>query len=367
MMNKSVQAVLDSYNAKQITIGTICSHSALQILYGARLEGFKTVGIVRPDRKVAYDAYPAAKPDYYIEVKDWSEILSERVQQELIARNTIMIPHGSFVEYVGLSNMMGGFYIPVMGNRNTLEWESDRVSQRQWLQKAGVRLPREFDTPDEIDRKIFVKFRGAKGGKGFFTASSKEEFYQRLRERIQMGLIKEEDAAHFTIQEFLPGVRYYPHYFFSPLKNSIGYKINNGVLVHMGFDKRIEPVDEVYRALPDVPVEFMDYTITGNQRVTLRESLLPDIFKMGKGTVEASQELMPPGIIGPFALETFYHPNTGITVFEISARIVAGTNPYGEGSEYSIWTYGKPISTGRRIAMEIKAAVESGELNKIVS
>ena len=83
--------------------------------------------------------------------------------------------------------------------------------------------------------------------------------------------------------------------------------------------------------------------------------------------VEAAQELIPPGIIGPFALETFYHPNTGFTVFEISGRIVAGTNPFGTGSEYSIWTYGKPVSTGRRIAMEIKSAIESKELDKIVS
>jgi 5-formaminoimidazole-4-carboxamide-1-(beta)-D-ribofuranosyl 5'-monophosphate synthetase len=135
----------------------------------------------------------------------------------------------------------------------------------------------------------------------------------------------------------------------------------------MGFDKRIEPVDEAYRALPDVPPEFMDYTITGNQMVTLRESLLPHVWTMGKNTIEASQELMPPGMIGPFCLETFYHPTTGFTVFEISARIVAGTNAFGLGSEYSIWTYGKPVSTGRRIAMEVKAAIEGRELDKILS
>ncbi len=366
-MDEKVKAVLDSYDPKKITIGTICSHSALQIFYGAKQEGFKTVGVGKPDRKATYDAYAAATPDVYIEVNDWSEILTDRVQQELIAHNTIMIPHGSFVEYVGLSNMIGGFYVPVLGNRSTLEWESDRASQRKWLLAAGLRLPKEYTSPDEIDRKIFVKFRGAKGGKGFFTASSKKEFYQRMKERVQIGLVKAEDAEHFTIQEFLPGVRYYPHYFFSPLPNTVGYKVKNGTLIHMGFDKRIEPIDEAYRALPDVPLEFMDYTITGNQRVTLRESLLPDIFKMGKGTVEAAQELIPPGIIGPFALETFYHPNTGFTVFEISGRIVAGTNPFGTGSEYSIWTYGKPVSTGRRIAMEIKTAIETNALDKIVS
>jgi 5-formaminoimidazole-4-carboxamide-1-(beta)-D-ribofuranosyl 5'-monophosphate synthetase len=366
-MNERTKSVLDSYSPGKITIGTICSHSALQILYGARQEGFKTVGVIKPDRRPVYDGYPAARPDYYIEIKDWSEILEEKVQQELKERNTIVVPHGSFVEYIGPSNMAGGFDVPVLGNRGTLEWEGDRSKQRQWLQKAGLNLPLEFPTPDDIDRKVFVKFRGAKGGKGFFTASTKEEYYRQLQRRIKLGLIKEEEAQYFTIQEFLPGVRYYPHYFFSPLKSSVGYPVKNGVLVHLGFDKRIEPVDEAYRALPDVPPEFMDYTITGNLMVTLRESLLPNIWAMGKGTVEASQELMPPGMIGPFSLETFYHPSTGFTVFEISARIVAGTNPFGQGSEYSIWTYGRPVSTGRRIAAEIKAAIESGELDKIVS
>ncbi len=366
-MNQRTKSILDSYNLKKITIGTICSHSALQILYGARKEGFATVGIVKPDRKPVYDAYTAAKPDHYIEVKDWNEILDDKVQQELIERNTIIVPHGSFVEYIGPANISRTFDIPMLGNRGTLEWEGDRSKQRQWLQKAGLRTPQELASPDDIDRKVFVKFRGAKGGKGFFTASSKDEYYHNLNERIKVGLIKKEEAEYFTIQEFLPGVRYYPHYFFSPLKNSIGYSIKGGVLTHMGFDKRIEPVDEAYRALPHVPPEFMDYTITGNQMVTLRESLLPNIWSMGKGTVEASQELMPPGVIGPFSLETFYHPVTGFTVFEISARIVAGTNPFGQGSEYSIWTYDRPISTGRRIAMEIKTAIESGELDKIVS
>jgi len=76
-----------------------------------------------------------------------------------------------------------------------------------------------------------------------------------MKERVQVGLVKEEDAEHFTIQEFLPGVRYYPHYFFSPLANTVGYKVKNGTLIHMGFDKRIEPIDEAYRALPDVPLD----------------------------------------------------------------------------------------------------------------
>jgi 5-formaminoimidazole-4-carboxamide-1-(beta)-D-ribofuranosyl 5'-monophosphate synthetase len=114
-MNERVKSILSSYNLKQISIGTICSHSALQILWGARQEGFKTVGIVKPDRRPVYDAYPAARPDYYIEVKDWDDILDDKVQRRLLELNTIIVPHGSFVEYIGPSNIKGGFNLPVPG------------------------------------------------------------------------------------------------------------------------------------------------------------------------------------------------------------------------------------------------------------
>jgi len=131
-------------------------------------------------------------------------------------------------------------------------------------------------------------------------------------------------------------------------------------------DKRIEPIDESYRGLPDIHEEFMDYTVTGNQPVIVRESLLPDVLNMGAGTVKRSMKLFPPGMIGPFSLETIYSPASGFTVFEISARIVAGTSLYPMGSPYSAYLYGEPMSTGRRIARELKLGLEKGELDKVV-
>ena len=63
-------------------------------------------------------------------------------------------------------------------------------------------------------------------------------------------------------------------------------------------------------------------------------------------------------MIGPFCLETVVTDQLEFKVFEISARIVAGTNPYIGGSPYTELI--EPgLSTGRRIAQEIKlAAVE---------
>ena len=36
---------LADYDPASITIGVVASHSSLQILHGARLEGFRTLGI----------------------------------------------------------------------------------------------------------------------------------------------------------------------------------------------------------------------------------------------------------------------------------------------------------------------------------
>jgi 5-formaminoimidazole-4-carboxamide-1-(beta)-D-ribofuranosyl 5'-monophosphate synthetase len=51
---------------------------------------------------------------------------------------------------------------------------------------------------------------------------------------------------------------------------------------------------------------------------------------------------------------------------EVSARIVAGTSIYTNGSPYSWLTYDEPMSTGRRIAREIKMALKAKKLKDIL-
>jgi 5-formaminoimidazole-4-carboxamide-1-(beta)-D-ribofuranosyl 5'-monophosphate synthetase len=276
-----------------------------------------------------------------------------------------MIPHGSFVEYVGPENLENTFPIPLFGNRKTLEWERDRQKQRAWLTQAGLRLPKEYLHPSDIDGPVFVKFAGAKGGRGFFTARSEQELQRKLNVKVQNGLIDSKDREQIAIQEFLPGVRYYPHYFYSLLATARQPVSSSVELLSM--DKRIEPIDESYRGLPEIPEAFFDYTVTGNQSVVIRESLLPRVFEMGINTVKASISLFPPGMIGAFCLETIYHPDQGFTVFEVSARIVAGTNLFPQGSPYSYYLFNEPMSTGRRIAREINHAVTANCLEQILS
>ncbi len=336
-------------------IATVCSHSSLQIFHGAKLEGFRTLGISIGQRTKFYDAFPLAKPDEFFVVKSYDDIV-ERAD-ELREKNVIAIPHGSFVEYMGAENFKK-LKVPTFGNRAVLEWESDREMQRKWLSSAGVSMPHRIKRPEDIDRPVLVKYHGAKGGRGSFIAKNYKDFKLGIKE-----------GEPFTIQEYIIGTRYYMHFFYSPIAKK-GYRLSKGSLEFLGIDRRDESnIDEMYKlgaqeALRDMGL-YPTFVVTGNMPVVLRESLLPRAFEIAEKTVERSLDLFG-GMIGPFCLETIVNDQLEFKVFEISTRIVAGTNLFVSGSPYSDMVE-KNMSTGRRIAREIKMARKVGKLAEILS
>jgi 5-formaminoimidazole-4-carboxamide-1-(beta)-D-ribofuranosyl 5'-monophosphate synthetase len=349
-----IMEIVGNYDLDNISIATVCSHSSLQIFDGARKEGFKTIGICVKQPPRFYDAFPLAKPDEFIVVDSYQDIPG--IVDELVARNAIIIPHGSFVEYLGISKF-SELAVPTFGNRAVLEWESDREMERQWLEGAGIHMPKQIK-PEDINGPVMVKYHGAKGGRGFFIAKNQDEFEQHV-----------DPNEKYTIQEFIVGTRYYLHYFYSPL-HAEGYQLSEGVLQMLSMDRRVESnADEIFRLGSPKELEEADihptYVVTGNVPLVARESLLPLIFELGDRVVEESLRLFG-GMIGPFCLETVFTDKLEIKVFEISARIVAGTNIYPNGSPYS--DYVEPgLSTGKRIAQEIKKAISSKQLDKILS
>jgi len=356
MTRKKIDDMLASYDKDDLTICTVCSHSSLQIFNGARKEGFKTLGIaVGKERKKFYDAFPLGKPDEFLIVDDYKKILKST--DKLKQKNVIVIPHGSFVEYLGAKNFLK-LDLPTFGNRDVLIWESDRNKERKWLEGAGLTMPKEVKDPKKIEKPVIVKYHGAKGGKGFFIAKTYEEFEKRINKR-----------KPYTIQEFVMGTRYYLHYFYSPISND-AYKLKKGSLQLLSMDRRDETtIDEVQRLGSIAELEEIGihptFVVTGNIPIVMRESLLPKVFDMGKCVVEKSLKLFG-GIIGSFCLETVVTEDLEFKVFEISARIVAGTNPYIAGSPYSELIQ-PDLSTGRRIAQEIKYANKKNKLNAILS
>ena len=334
---------------KDYKIATIGSHSALQILKGAKDEGFSTIAICLKGREKPYKLYNVA--DKIITIKDYSKLMS--LQDELMKEKVIFIPHASLIEYVGLSNIEK-FKVPYYGNKYILRFESDRNVERKWLKNSGLKVPKLFENAKDIDRAVIVKFHGAKGGKGYFLAKNEKDFKQKIKAHT--------GEKDYVMQEYIVGVPMFIHYFYSPL---------NDELEVMGFEKRYESnVDSLGRvsardqiALPKVDPS---YVIVGNIPIVVRESYLPRIIQMGENVIRESKKLTKGGLWGPFCLETIMTPEGGIFVFEISARIVAGTNPYIHGSPYTWLRYNEPMSTGRRIAREIKIAIKENKLGRIL-
>lgn len=344
---KKIDSILSEYKTNKLSLATLCSHTSLQIFYNAKKEGLHTIGIcTNAQQKKMYEAFPNAAPDELIELDSPKDLDAN----ELVSKNAIVIPHGSFVEYFGKS--LDDLEVPVFGNRNSLVFERDRRKMYNWMKKAGLRVPAIFN-PEKIDRACVVKHAGAKGGRGYAIVHSSEEFHEKFP-----------NAKDVMIQEYLTGVRVYPHYFYSPLSTK-GFEASSGHLELMSMDRRFESnVDESYRtSIAGVPIK-PSFTVVGNEPLILRESLLPDVLDMGKNVVEAADELFG-GIPGPFCIEMIVDEDLQFSAFEISARIVAGTNLFPEGSFYSLYSHGGGMSTARRIAVEAKEAAKKKKLDLI--
>jgi 5-formaminoimidazole-4-carboxamide-1-(beta)-D-ribofuranosyl 5'-monophosphate synthetase len=354
-----VNNILRRYDPSQITIGTLGSHSALNIFKGAKEEGFRTVCICKKETEIVYQRFPLV--DKIILVEDFRELLDDHVQQKLRKMNTILVPHGSFNAYVGTDRMIDNLRVPLFGNRELLNWETEREKQREWLKKAGLKLPKTFENPDDIEGLVIAKFPGAMGGKGYFLADSKQSFQKKAEDMFKRGHLLKKDLENIHFQEYVVGVNVYPLYFHSPLNKEVEL---------LGMDRRYESTVDSIGKIPASEQLQIDinptYTVVGNFPIVARESLLPELLRMGENVILVSRKIAPPGIIGPFCLETVITDDLKIYTFEISARIVAGSNVGIGTSPYAYLKYGERMYMGRRIAREIKNATANNELKKVV-
>ena len=367
-VQKSIQRLM-KLDEKDITIATLCSHSSLQIFNAARREGFRTLGILKrkeANLKDSYRFFPMARPDDYFEVEEYSQIIQR--YHELLAANIIFIPTGSTVEYLRVPGSchhgLELLSVPIYGNRRIVQYEFDREKQREWLEKeAGLLMPEELKYPEQIDGAVIIKLQGAPGGRGAAVVTSYDEYKRFIDSRKA-----KKEYTEAIIQRFISGTRYYLQFFATP------FGIYNGSdLEFWGADRRDESnADEFFKV--GTRAQLLEegnaptYNVTGNAQVVLRESiLLQQAIPAGRKTLEASKRLVPGGIVGPFCLETVVDPYSTMYVFEISARIVAGSNALVPSSAYAMYTYPEEMTYARRIMIDIKEGLKRGELQKVVT
>lgn len=308
-------------------ISTIASHSSLQVLMGARREGFETRLYVKPGRKAFYSSLPLV--DELVVTEDMGAILED---------DGIVVPHGSFVAYLGveaIERAKARFF----GNRRFLKWETRFDLQDRALEEAGIPAV-EVVEPEDVkpDGLYFVRLEGPRGGSGHFPAHGRE-----LEERTA-GL-----GEPYRIERFVDGVYIYVHFFYSPILNRLEL---------FGVDERLIVADANKRR----PFKVLPYTIAGNKPVALRESLLPELYDHGLAFVDALRELEPPGVIGPFALHFAYDGEFHCMGF--ASRIDGGSNA---GHWYSSLYWGEPMLMGERVAREVRLALEEDRLGEVVT
>ncbi|KUO87107.1 MAG: formate--phosphoribosylaminoimidazolecarboxamide ligase family protein [Thermoproteus sp.] len=344
-----------------VSISVLASHSALDVLDGAKDEGLRTIAVAKRGRERAYREFPVV--DELVVLDDYRDIIREAHR----LKGSVFVPNRSFAVYVGYDAIEREFPIPIFGNRHLLRWE-ERVGPHSYyrlLDEAGVRRPRTYASPDEVDRPVMVKLPEAarRVERGFFVARDRDDLMRKARRLAERGIIRLEDLSGAAIEELVLGAHFNANFFQSPIYRRLE--------LH-SFDRRIQSdLDGVFR-LPARDQLDLDpdvrYIEVGHEPATLRESLLEKVFDLGHRFVDAAARLVKPGVIGPFTLQFIVTPELDLVVYDVAPRIGGGTNAYmGIGGQYSKLYWGRPISIGRRIAMEIKEAVRQGRLEEVTT
>ncbi|MFB5597818.1 MAG: DUF1297 domain-containing protein [Nitrosopumilaceae archaeon] len=339
------------------SIATLGSHCALQVLKGAKDEGLKTILVCEKKREKLYKRFGFI--DEIVLVDSFLQVLDNHCASILERDKAVLIPHGTLIAQMS-SEQIESIKTPVFGNKWILRWESDRKLKEQLMIDAKLNVPKPISNPKDIDKLVIAKRQGAAGGKGYFLATSESDYNTKHEKLVEQGIINKDEELY--IQEYAAGVLAYLQYFYSPLKDELEF---------FGIDKRHESDIEGLGRIPaSVQLEndkVPSFNVIANSPLVLRESLLDEVYSMGERFVESSKRLVKPGMNGPFCIEGVYDEDAKFTTFEFSARIVAGTNIYMDGSPYSTLLYNEPMSMGRRIAREVKVASESNQLGKITT
>jgi 5-formaminoimidazole-4-carboxamide-1-(beta)-D-ribofuranosyl 5'-monophosphate synthetase len=376
-LTQKVQELASGY--KNPTISVLGSHSALDISQGAKSYNIPNLVVAQKGRDVVYSKHYINRKtaigntgcvDEVLTLDKFSDIVGESALNTLKEKQAIFVPHRSFSVYVGYDNIENNFEIPIFGNRQLLRAEERGVenNQRDLLLKAGIKVPETIDSPDKIDRLCIIKASEAKRSyeRAFFFASSPEQYYEKSKKMIEKGIITKEGADDALIEEFVLGTPFNLNYFYSPLTEELEL---------LGIDTRRQTNLDGWLHLPaEQQLEIKDMAKVNNIEAghiacTLRESLLSKVYKIGEQFVETCKQEYAPGLIGPFALQGALVPTENgeeFYIFDVSFRVPG--SPGTRFTPYPEYMYnGASLSVGKRIALEVKTALETDQMKKIVT
>ena len=378
-MNDDAARALASYDTSRLTLCSIGSHSALEVAYGARAQGMRNLVVTAKGRERTYAEHylrketPVARGcvDEVLELETFTDLLHDDVQRRLLEKNVVFLANRSFEVYLhqkySYDEIEKGMRVPFFGNRYLLRAEErdEAANQYSLLQSAGIRHPLQFDSPDQIDRLVMVKAPHAKVRfeRAFFLVSSPQEYREVSGRLIKEGMLDETGLAGAVIEEYLLGPSVNLNFFYSPIL---------GELELSGTDTRRQTNLEGFRNVPpavfdalrNVPMRLEE---AGHIATTLTESTLEKAYEMGERFVATAREANPPGVIGPFALQCIITagPPKEFVCYDVSLRIPG--SPGTRYTPYSAYRWGRDVSVGERVAMELVMARDAGRLTEVLT
>lgn len=380
--------ILRNYDTKNLTIGVLGGHSALDVCHGAKKYGFRTVAVCQKGRELTYSKYYKSRPDMDVvpgQLAPWhstkgivdetivldrfADIVNPDVQQQLRDMNTIFIHNRYFWVYCDFDQIENDFLVPIFGTREMLKLEERDVANNQYylLEQAGVRFPKIYSVPEEIDRLVLVKVNEELRGyeRAFFLAASPADYVKKSQELLDAKVITKENLNKAVIEEFIVGAQVNFNFFYSAVDDELEF---------MGTDMRRQTnLDGLLRLPAPEQMAVLQYMKprmieNGHVAITIKESLVEKAFEIGEKFIELTKRELPPGLIGPFALQGAVTAEEGreeLVIFDVSLRIPG--SPGTRFTPYSGYLYGESLSYGERIAMEIQTAQKAGKLESIVT
>lgn len=362
-----------------VTLCCIGSHSALDVAAGARAQGLRNLIVTARGREATYaryfrrqtGAYARGCVDEVIELDDFTQILDVSVQKQLEARHAIFVPNRSFEVYLRqrytYDEIERGMRVPFFGNRRLLRAEERDEGENQYalLRRAGIIHPRQYGSPREIDRLVMVKAPHARISfeRAFFLCSSPNEYEAAAARSLEDGSVSEGGLASAVIEEYLLGPAINLNFFYSPTLRELEL---------LGTDTRRQTNLEGFRNVPPSAFEAvrtlpMRLEEAGHIAATVTESMLESAFVMGEAFVAAAREVSPPGVIGPFALQCTIvsGPPKALVCYDVSLRIPG--SPGTRFTPYSAYRWGRDVSVGERIAMEVVMARDAESLDAVLT
>ncbi len=291
--------------------------------------------------------------------------------------------------------------------------------------RGGIR----FKEP--VDEPMLLKAEHAHRAfeREFIFAANSHDLEEKAEREVEAGNLSREALEKGRVEQIVLGPHANFNFFFSPLdaKSEWGdtddwfAKLYNVSLEEariclanqfLSIDERRETILDGVKRLPiDVQEKIKkvpSFEVTAHAILSLRESLLKDVHRYADRFLLACREHAYPGIIGAWCLQTLItwdriskyelkpevkldftsgveaktaadyglydvpeerDPYMHIPVTQdVALRHGGGTNVHmGLGSQYANAKYNKPMSTGDRIALEIKRAIETKQLHELIT